>query len=101
LGQTVERPLRQEVKNAIAKVMAEAEALKLPRDAYAWHRRFFYGIDLSVAAAERRARNESPFTRLHRSAEMAAHWLHAQGETGSHRESLLGLAWGIHQELTT
>lgn len=100
---SVERPLRQEIMSVVRDVVAEAEALRLPKSAYTWHRRFSMGIDLSIEAARRRSQETSSLlSKLHKSAEMANCWLQGQRERpGSYeRTRLMNEAWGIFQELT-
>ena len=95
---------RDEIKTVVKKIIREAEVLALPRHAFAWHRRIVLGIDFSIEAAQKRAKDGSydRLPGLKRSAEMVLYWIRShQANNEAERESYMNIARGIHEGLTT
>ena len=98
-----DRPIRQEIDGTLKKVIEHAEANRMPRPGYAWHRRFVLGIDRTLETLERRldAKYLSGIPDLDRAAEMTLNWLQAQAQPEGtiERAFLLGKAQEIMDEL--
>ena len=102
-GPMSERLTRQDLKGVIRKIVAEAEDLRLLPNAYAWHRRYALGIDVSIESAQKRAADSScsKLPRLQKSAEMALYWIRSQqADNEAEAESYMNIARSLHEGLS-
>lgn len=100
---SAERLSRQDIKNLLKKIVAEAEYLRLLNRTYAWHRRYALGIDVSIEAAQKRAADNSctKLPSLQRSAEMALFWIRSQQtDNEAESESYMNIARSLYEGLS-